>query len=107
MKCASAKATDKTGTSAADTGASAADTGTSAADTGTSAATAAGMCSAATATTAASAAMTAATSTAAATGQFYLLGERGLSGVFLVECVKCRQAGVEDFLLAEKQFMRL
>jgi hypothetical protein len=110
MKCASAKATDKTGTSAADTGTSAADTGTSAADTGTSAATAAGMCSAASAMTTASAAsaMTAATSpAAAATGQFYVLGMRGLFAIFLVKRKKRRQAGVEDFLLTEKELMRL
>jgi hypothetical protein len=107
MECASAKATDKTGTSAA---ASAADTGTSAADTGTSAATAAGMCSAASAMTTASAAtaMTAATSpAAAATGQFYVLGMRGLFAIFLVKRKKRRQAGVEDFLLTEKELMRL
>jgi hypothetical protein len=105
MECASAKATDKTGTSAADSG-------TSAADTGTSAATAAGMGGAAAAaaamSTAASTAVAASTSTAAAaTGQFYLLGERGLFAVFLVERVKRRQAAVEDFLLTEKDFMRL
>jgi len=103
MECAPAKATD-TDTSAADTRTSAADTRTSAADTRTSAASAAtGMSAAAAATT-----MTASTSTApAATGQFYLLGERGLSGIFSVEREKCRQAGIEDFLLAEKDFMRL
>jgi hypothetical protein len=35
------------------------------------------------------------------------LAERGLFAVFPVERVKRRQAGVEDFLLAEKEFMRL
>jgi hypothetical protein len=33
------------------------------------------------------------------------LGERGLSAVFLVKRVKRRQAGVEDFLLTEKEFV--
>jgi len=50
----------------------------------------------------------AAASTATAMGrQFQVLGERGFSAVFLVECVKRRQAAVEDFLLTEKDFMRL
>jgi hypothetical protein len=108
MKCASAKATHKTGTSATDTGTSAADTGTSATHTGTSA-THTGTSATHTGTSATSAATAAAAAaTAAATGrQFYLLGERGWFAVFPVKCVKRRQAGVEDFLLAEKEFMRL
>jgi hypothetical protein len=103
MECASAKATD-TDTSAADTCTSAADTCTS------TAAAATGMSAADTCMSAAAAAATMAATTAtaaAATGQFYLLGERGLSCVFPVEREKCRQAGIEDFLLAEKDFMRL
>jgi hypothetical protein len=36
-----------------------------------------------------------------------VLGERGCSGVFLIEDIKLRQADVEDFLLTEKEFMRL
>jgi hypothetical protein len=39
--------------------------------------------------------------------QFQVLGERGFSAVFLVECVKRRQAAVEDFLLTEKEVVRL
>jgi hypothetical protein len=35
------------------------------------------------------------------------LGERGLSGVFLVKREKRRQAAVEDFLIAEKDFVTL
>jgi len=34
-----------------------------------------------------------------------VLGERGLSAVFLVKRKKRRQAGVEDFLLTEKDFV--
>jgi hypothetical protein len=45
--------------------------------------------------------------TAAAAGEFQVLAERGLSGVFPVKRVKCRQAGVEDFLIAKEEFMRL
>jgi len=62
------------------------------------------MCSAASAATA----MAASAATAAAMCcQSQVLGERGLSAVFPVEGVKCRQAGVEDFLLTDKDFMRL
>jgi hypothetical protein len=35
------------------------------------------------------------------------LGVRGLFAVFLVKREKRRQAGVEDFLLTEKELMRL
>jgi hypothetical protein len=35
------------------------------------------------------------------------LGERALFTVFLVKGEKRRQAAVEDFLLTEKEFMRL
>jgi hypothetical protein len=35
------------------------------------------------------------------------LDGRGFSGVFLVKREKRRQAGVEDLLLTEKEFMRL
>jgi hypothetical protein len=45
--------------------------------------------------------------TAAAAGEFQVLAERGLSGVFPVKSVKCRQAGVEDFLIAKEEFLRL
>jgi hypothetical protein len=58
-----------------------------------------------TATVAAATAMAAAS--AAATGEFQLLGERGLSGIFLVEGVKRRQAAVEYFLLTKEEFIRL
>jgi hypothetical protein len=58
-----------------------------------------------TATVAAATAMAAAS--AAATGEFQLLGERGLSGIFLVEGVKRRQAAVEYFLLTKEEFVRL
>jgi hypothetical protein len=59
---------------------------------------------AATSTAAATATMAA---TAAAAGEFQVLAERGLSGVFPVKRVKCRQAGVEDFLFAKEEFLRL
>jgi hypothetical protein len=70
---------------------------------------AADMAAAATSTAAAAmAAASTATATAAAMGrQFQVLGERGFSAVFPVECVKRRQAAVENFLLTEKEFMRL
>jgi hypothetical protein len=61
-----------------------------------------------TATVAAATAATAmAAASAAATGEFQLLGERGLSGIFLVEGVKRRQAAVEYFLLTKEEFIRL
>jgi hypothetical protein len=59
------------------------------------------------ATSAATAMPAASAATAAATGEFQLLGERGLSTIFLVECVKGRQAAVEYFLLTKEEFMRL
>ncbi|MGB6287053.1 MAG: hypothetical protein WBG18_22020 [Xanthobacteraceae bacterium] len=67
------------------------------------------MATAATTATAASAATATAmaASAATATGQFQPLGVRGLPGVFLVERVKCRQAAVEDFLIADKDFVTL
>ena len=83
MKCASAKATDTsaaTETGAATEAGAATETGSAATETGT----------------------------AAATGrQFYLLGERGWFAVFLVKGEKRRQAAVEDFLIAEKDFVIL
>jgi hypothetical protein len=85
-----------------DTSAASMDTGSAAAVTAASAAT---MASAATAMASAATAMAA--SAAAAAGQFYLLGERGLSGVFLVKDIKLRQADVEDLLLTEKDFVTL
>ena len=60
-----------------------------------------------TTTVATSAATAMAAATAATTGEFQVLAERGLSGVFPVKSVKCRQAGVEDFLIAKEEFMRL
>jgi hypothetical protein len=54
-----------------------------------------------------SAAAAMATSATTATRQFQLLGERGLSAVFPVKRVKRRQAGVEDFLLTEKELVIL
>jgi hypothetical protein len=53
--------------------------------------------------------MTAAAAAATATGagQFYVLGVRGLFAVFLVKRKKRRQTAIEDFLLTEKEFMRL
>ncbi|MFZ0146942.1 MAG: hypothetical protein WAM72_01105 [Xanthobacteraceae bacterium] len=62
---------------------------------------------AATTTVATSAATAMAAATAATTGEFQVLAERGLSGVFLVKRVKRRQAGVEDFLLTKDEFLRL
>jgi hypothetical protein len=65
------------------------------------------------ATTAASApaATTTATSAAAATttatGELQVLGERVRSGIFLVVDIEGRQTDVENFLLAEKEFMTL
>jgi hypothetical protein len=56
--------------------------------------------------TAAASAMAASAATAA-TGQFYVLGVRGLFAVFLVKRKKRRQATVEDFLIAEKDFLIL
>jgi hypothetical protein len=84
----------------------------SAAATSTAASTAAMAATAATAATTAAAmsATTAAAATptaAAAARQFQVLGERVCSAVFLVKRKKRRQAGVEDFLLTEKEFMRL
>jgi hypothetical protein len=81
-------------------------TATMTAATQTAMATAATMAaSAATAMAAASAAMAA--TTAAATGQFQVLGEWGCSAVFLVKDIERRQANVEDFLFAEKDFLIL
>ena len=98
MKCASAKATDTS--AATETGSAATETGSAATETGSAATGNAAATSAATAAAAAA--------TAAATGrQFYLLGERGWFAVFLVKGEKRRQAAVEDFLLTEKEFMRL
>ncbi|MGB6965100.1 MAG: hypothetical protein WBD90_11575 [Xanthobacteraceae bacterium] len=54
---------------------------------------------------AATAAASAATTTA--TGQSQVLRERGRSGIFLVVDIERPQADVENFLLAEKEFMTL
>jgi hypothetical protein len=95
MDTSAAKATDACGAAYMDTSSTAA------------------MCSAASAATAmtatsAATAMAASAATAAAMcRQSQVLGERGLSAVFPVEGVECRQAGVEDFLLTDKDFMRL
>jgi hypothetical protein len=85
------------------------DASTAAAGTCSAAATSTAASTAAMAATAATAATTAAamSATAAAARQFQVLGERVCSAVFLVKCKKRRQAGVEDFLLTEKEFMRL
>jgi hypothetical protein len=64
---------------------------------------------AATATTSPAAATATATSAAATatTGELQILRERGRSGIFLVVDIKRRQTDVENFLLAEKQFVTL
>jgi hypothetical protein len=107
MKCASAMDTTAPATDTSSAGytgtSSAGDMNASHAAAACSAASAAAMSTAA----AAAASMAAATAAATAAGQFYALGERALFAVFPVKCKKRRQAGVEDFLLTEKDFMRL
>jgi hypothetical protein len=60
-----------------------------------------------TATSAAAATAPAAAATTTATGELQVLGERGRSGIFLVVDIEGRQTDVENFLLAEKEFMTL
>jgi hypothetical protein len=65
---------------------------------------------AATAATAAASTATmasAATTPATATGESYPLGERGQSGIFLVEDIEGRQTDVGEFLLTKKEFVTL
>ena len=60
-----------------------------------------------TATSAAAATAPAAAATTTATGELQVLGERVRSGIFLVVDIEGRQTDVENFLLAEKEFMTL
>jgi hypothetical protein len=60
-----------------------------------------------TATSAAAATAPAAAATTAATGELQVLGEAGRSGIFLVVDIERRQTDVENFLLAEKEFVSL
>jgi hypothetical protein len=60
-----------------------------------------------TATSAAAATAPAAAATTTATGESQVLREPGRSGIFLVVDVERPQTDVENFLLAEKEFMTL
>ncbi|MGB6798458.1 MAG: hypothetical protein WBE48_18335 [Xanthobacteraceae bacterium] len=71
------------------------------------AASAASAPAATTTATSAAAATASAAATTTATGELQVLGKRGRSGIFLVVDIECRQTDVENFLLAEKEFMTL